>query len=264
MILDDILRDKKIEVRRLRGQKPLEKLKKALLDSAKRKNNFFSALKKKTGVALIAEIKRRSPSKGLFSKNFDPVKIARAYERAGAGALSILTDKKYFGGSSRILAEVRKASPLPVLRKDFIVDEYQVYESKLLGADAVLLIARVLSPETLRRFYALANELGLEVVFEVHDGTDLQKVLPIGPRIVGINNRDLADFHVDLGVTKRLAPCIPKHCLIISESGITDAGQLAMLKKYGVKAVLVGETLMKDKKPGLALKRLLGKTRGSG
>ena len=213
-------------------------------------------------MAVIAEIKRRSPSKGLLSRDFDAVKIARDYKKGGASALSVLTDKKYFGGSADILKKVKKSCSLPVLRKDFILDEYQVYESRLMGAEAILLIARSLSAATLKKLYVLAGKLGLEVVFEVHDAADLKKVLPLRPRLVGINNRDLGDFHVDLDVTRRLAAKVPAGCLLVSESGIAKPEDLADLKKYGVRAVLVGETLMKDKRPAEALKRLLGKARG--
>ena len=263
MILEQILRDKKKEVARLKSRKPLAALKLESARMPKRKNRFLSALKKKRGIAVIAEIKRRSPSKGLLRRDFNAVKIARQYQKAGAAALSVLTDKKYFGGSADILKKVRRAVPLPILRKDFTVDEYQLYESRLLGADAVLFIARVLSRAQMRRFGALARKLGLEVLFEVHDGADLKKVAPLKPRLVGINNRDLDSFRVDLNVTKRLAKKVPGRCLIVSESGISGAHELAELKRSGVKAVLVGETLMKDKDPGRALKRLLGKTHGS-
>ena len=262
MILDEILRNKKKEVARSKKARPLKMLQKETQRLEHRKNNFLAALKNKSGMAVIAEIKHRSPSKGILRKNFDPVAIARAYEISGASALSVLTDEKYFGGSAEVLRRVKKASSLPVLRKDFIVDEYQVHESRLMNADAILLIARVLSRTALKRFYVLATKLGLEVLFEVHSGAELKKVLPLGPRLIGVNNRDLSDFRVDLGVTRRLAAKVPKRCLLVSESGIAKPEDLATLKKYGVRAVLVGETLMKDKKPGEALKRLLGKPRG--
>ncbi len=211
-------------------------------------------------MAVIAEIKRRSPSKGTLCKNFNPVKIALDYERAGASALSVLTDQKYFGGSLEILKKVKKNCALPILRKDFIIDEYQIYETRLIEADAILLIARVLDAKTLKRFHSLAKELGLEVLFEVHDAADLKKVWPLKPQLVGINNRDLSNFRVDLSITQRLASKVPKHCLLVSESGISSAKDLIQLKKYGVKVVLVGETLMKNKKPGEALKQLLNNT----
>ena len=263
MILDEIIRHKKKELKRSLRLKPLDILKKEALRVSGRKNHFVSSLKKNGRVSVIAEIKRRSPSKGLLCRNFDPVKIAGEYKRGGASALSVLTDAKYFGGSAEILKKVRASSPLPVLRKDFTVHEYQIYESKVLGADAILLIARVLSKETLKRFYAIAKKLGLEVLFEVHSEGDLKKVLPLKPRLVGINNRDLATFRVDLNETKRLSRRVPKRCLLVSESGISSSEDMAVLKKYGVQAVLVGELLMKDKSPSGALKRLLGNPHGS-
>ena len=261
MILDDIIRDKKKEIEHLKKRVPLGLLKKKSGAVSGRKNNFLKALTSGKGLRIIAEIKKRSPSRGLFRRDFNAVKIARAYEQAGAAALSILTDKKYFGGSSDILKQVRKVSRLPILRKDFIVDDYQIHESILIGADAILLIARVLSGRKLNRFYSLAKHLRLEVIFEVHDAADLKKVLPLRPRIIGINNRDLATFETDLNNTRRLAGKIPARCVIISESGIADANDLAVLKEQGVAAVLVGETFMKEKDPGRALKRLLGNAR---
>ena len=262
MILDDIIRNKKKEIISSKKKASLLSLQKEARGLPHRKNHFLVSLKKKSGMAVIAEIKRRSPSKGILRKNFDPAAIARDYQASGAGALSVLTDEKYFGGSADILRKVKKACSLPVLRKDFIVDEYQVYESRLMKADAILLIARVLDRAALKKLYLLAGKLGLEVLFEVHDAADLKKVLPLKPRLLGINNRDLSNFHVDLGVTRRLAPQAPKDCLLVSESGIAKPEDLATLKKYGVRAVLVGEAFVKDKKPGEALKRLLGKSRG--
>ena len=257
MILERILRDKKIEVSRAKKRIPLEKLKQQIAQLPKRKSRFLSALKKGKGVHVIAEIKRRSPSNGLLCRDFDPVKIARQYERAGASALSVLTDKKYFGGSSAILEKVRKATPLPILRKDFTIDAYQIYEAQAMGADAILLIVRTLSKGSLKKFYAVAEKLGLETLFEIHDEADWKKIASLKTRVVGINNRDLSNFHVDLGVTKRLAPKIGKGPLVVSESGISSAEDLTALKECGVRAVLVGEKLMRESDPGKALRRLL-------
>ena len=263
MILERILRDKKAEVRRAKGRRSLEALKKIVARLPKRKHRLLAALRKKKGTAVITEIKRRSPSKGLLSRDFDPVRIAREYERSGAAALSVLTDKKYFGGSPEIFKKVRRATTLPLLRKDFIVDEYQVYESRLLGADAILLIARALSAAAMKHFFTLADSLGLDTLFEVHDMAELKKVTPLKPRLLGINNRDLRTFQVDLGVTERLASRAPRNAVLVSESGISGPEDVKTLKKYGVRVFLVGETLMRDKHPGAALKRLVGKSRGS-
>jgi indole-3-glycerol phosphate synthase len=257
MILSEIIRHKKIEIQQLKKDRSLTLLKKEVASLPRRKNDFLPSLKRVRGMAVIAEIKRRSPSKGLLCQNFDPVKIARDYENSGASALSVLTDQKYFGGSVEILKKVKKMSSLPILRKDFIIDEYQIYESRLMNADALLLIVRVFPLERLNLFYSLAKRLGLEVLFEVHDLADLKKALSAKARVIGINNRDLATFHVDIQVSKRLAVKVPKRCVLISESGITSTEDLRQLQKCGFRAVLVGEFLMKDPHPGRVLKRLL-------
>ena len=263
MILEDIIRHKRKELKALKTSRPLEGLKKELSRSKISRGPFLKALRKKNGMAVIAEIKRRSPSKGALCWNFEPVRIARSCQKGGAAALSVLTDRKFFGGSPEILTRVKKSVRIPVLRKDFIVDEYQLFESKKMGADAVLFIVRCLSLDELKNFYALAQKIGLEVLFEVHDEVDLKKISPLKPRLVGVNNRDLSSFKVDLNTTRRLARRVPGGALLVSESGIFEAKQLSQLKKWGVKAALVGESLMKEKDPGLALERLLGKTRDS-
>src|SRR3989338_5959307 len=178
MILDEIVKHKKKEVAALKFHRPLALLKKAILELPKKKPRFLAALKKGSEVAVIAEIKKKSPSKGLLRKDFDPQKIAKAYQAGGARALSVLTDEKYFGGSVMDLIEAQKATGLPVLRKDFTVDEYQVYESRVLGADAILLIAAVLTAKTIKRFSDLAKRLGMDALVEVHTERELKKVLP--------------------------------------------------------------------------------------
>jgi indole-3-glycerol phosphate synthase len=255
-ILDRILSHKKKELRALKEFRPLSQLKKEALALPPAGNRFSKALRKKAGPAVIAEIKRRSPSKGLLSRQFDPVRIARSYRAGGAAALSVLTDAKYFGGSSEVLQKVRASSPLPILRKDFILEEYQVYEARLLGADAVLLIAAALSRSAMKKLALTARRLGLDVLFEVHNAAELRKVLPLAPKLLGVNNRNLKTFVVDLTVTERLAAQAPKGC----ESGIRDFADIQRLQKAGAKAFLVGESLMKEKDPARALKRLLGKT----
>ena len=190
----------------------------------------------------------------MFRTSLRPAQVARQYQRAGAKALSVLTDAKYFGGSSQILRQVRAATRLPILRKDFVIDPYQVWESRLLGADAILLIARILSGRRMKVLSRLAHRLGLDCLFEVHDRADLGKVLPVKPRMVGINNRDLGDFKVDLGVTERLLPHLKSsNTLVVSESGIQTPEDVARMELLGVRAVLVGESLMKAAHPGKAL-----------
>ena len=219
---------------------------------------FGKALRRSRTIAVIAEIKRRSPSKGLLARDFDAPRIARQYQKAGASALSVLTDRKYFGGAPALIAKVKKASRLPVLRKDFIVDEYQVYESRLLGADAILLIACALDRGKMRLFYKTATRLGMDTLFEVHDRADLKKVLPLKPRLVGVNNRDLSTFRTSLDVSRRLSRWIPKRAVFVSESGISSYEDLRAVRSFGARAALVGESLMREKDPGRALKRLLG------
>jgi indole-3-glycerol phosphate synthase len=258
MMLDKIVEHKKKEIAVSKLKKPLSFLMKEAA-RAKRSRGFLRSLQKAGSIHVIAEIKRRSPSKGVLRKIFKPVALARTFEKAGASALSVLTDKKFFGGSPDILKKVHRTTTLPILRKDFILEEYQVYETKQMGADALLLIAAILSKNELASLSSLARRLDLDVLFEVHTPSDIQKILPLKPRLVGINNRDLKTFRVNLETTKRLSRKIPRKCLLVSESGIKTSEDMALLKKWGVRAVLVGESLMKEKNAGCALERLLGK-----
>lgn len=262
MILDQIIRHKRRELKALKRIKPLADLRKAARALPRRRPRFSAALEKTRTIAVIAEIKRRSPSQGNLRREFSPVKLAKAYLAGGARALSVLTDRKYFGGTARDLAAVRKAVNLPILRKDFTVDEYQIYESRLLGADAILLIASVLSLKKIRRFSALAGNLGLDALIEVHTEAELEKVLRLRPKLIGINNRDLRNFRVDITTTRKLACRLPKKCILISESGITDREDLRFLRTCGVKAVLVGESLLKKKDVAAALRGLRGVKNG--
>ena len=252
-ILDEIIKYKQGELEAQMRKRPLERLQKETAKLRGRKPIFIKRLKQSKKIAVIAEIKKRSPSKGILRKDFKPVSIARAYEKSGASALSILTDENFFGGSAAIFKKIREVTKLPLLRKDFTIHEYQIYEARLLGADAVLLIADILSSHELRFLSALAESLGLDVLFEVHTLRDIDKVLPLKPKMVGINNRDLRTFQADLNVTKKLIGKLPKSVLVVSESGIQTAEDLIYLKRLGVRAVLVGESLMREKDPGLAL-----------
>ena len=259
MILDRILANKKKEIDRLKQKSGDHASGHAQTKGGK----FYRALKNKSGIAVIAEIKRKSPSKGILRKNFNPVDLAKQFEKSGASALSVLTDKKYFGGSIEILKKVRKATRLPLLRKDFILDEAQVHETKAIGADAILLIAAILSPGQIAFLSRAALDLGLDVLYEVHTSKDLKKTLPLRPKLLGVNNRDLRTFEVDLKTTEKLSKKVPRGVLLVSESGIRNAADILRLKKNGVKAVLVGESLMREKNPGSALKILLRGTHGS-
>ena len=262
-ILSEILAHKRREVRASMKRLPSSYVKNAALALPRKKNSLEKALRASKKLAIIAEIKHRSPSKGLLRKNFDPARIAKQYDRSGASALSVLTDKKYFGGLPEFLVRVKRVSDLPVLRKDFILEEYQVYESRLLGADAILLIASALPVSKLRSFYKTAKGLGLDVLFEVHSAAELKKVLPLRPNLIGINNRDLRTFKVDLMLTRELSKAVPRRVLLVSESGIGNADDLRTVRAFGARAVLVGEAFMRAKDPGKALKRLLGGFHGT-
>lgn len=247
MFLNKIVQNKKNEIARDKKRRPFAALKKEAVRHAAGPHRFLKALRIVKGIAVIAELKRKSPSKGILRKHFDPVKLAREFERAGAVALSVLTDKKYFGGSSAILKKVRRATRLPILRKDFILDAYQVYEARAMGADAILLIAAILTEKELLDLSALAKKLGLDVLFEVHTARDIKKVLLLKPALIGINNRDLMTFQVDLETTRRLIKKISKGVLIVSESGIKNATDLAQVRRWGADAVLIGEGLIGTK-----------------
>jgi indole-3-glycerol phosphate synthase len=257
MILDDIVKNTREELALRKVAKPLETLKAEVRALPKKDSSFLKALEA-APFAVIAEIKRRSPSKGVLREDFDPVLIAREYEANGAAALSVLTDKKFFGGSSDYLELVRQAVCLPLLRKDFVVEEYHIWESRLLGADAVLLIADILSAHEIANFQTLAAELGMDALVEVHSQKDVEKALEAKPRLLGINNRDLHTFWTDIKVTERLAREVPKGIFLVSESGIQNHEDLIYLKDLGVHAALVGESLMRQKSLGEALKALLG------
>jgi indole-3-glycerol phosphate synthase len=210
------------------------------------KRPFIESLSKLPKLAVIAEVKKASPSKGLICKDFDPVAIAKAYEQGGASAVSVLTDEKFFQGHAEYLAAVRETVALPVLRKDFIIDPLQVEETAHLNADAMLLIAEALDASQLADLYQSAQELDIDVLVELHSAGQLDKVMRLGPRAVGINNRDLATFACDLGTTTELMRHIPPEVTVVAESGIRTAADARLLRDAGVRAVLVGESLMRS------------------
>jgi indole-3-glycerol phosphate synthase len=224
--------------------------------------DFEGALRARVGAgraAVIAEVKKASPSKGIIRQDFDPVRIADTYQASGASCLSVLTEKKYFQGSLEYLDAIRKTVGLPLLRKDFIVDEYQIYEARAAGADAILLIAACLDRRQLEDYLGIAAGLGLDVLVESHTGKELDKTLLAGSRIVGINNRDLTSFIVRLQTTFDLLNDIPDDRIVVSESGIKTRDDVMRLEKAGVDAVLVGESLMREKDIGKKVKELLGR-----
>ena len=206
--------------------------------------------------AVIAEIKKASPSKGIIRENFDPPAIAKAYEKAGAACLSILTDAHYFQGHEDYLKAARSACLLPVIRKDFLVDAYQVYEARVLGADCILLIAAALDDGKLAELYALAYELGMDVLVEVHDDEELQRALKLNPPLLGINNRNLRTFAVTLDTTINLLAQVPANTLLVTESAIHTKADVALMRKHQVNAFLVGEAFMRAADPGEALHQL--------
>lgn len=266
MILAEILRTKREEVAAARAARPLADLQKAAA-AAPAPRGFFQALREPAGLRVIAEVKKASPSKGLIRPDFDPVAIARAYEEAGAACLSVLTDQRYFQGSLTYLEAIRQAVSLPLLRKEFIIDEYQVYEARAAGADAILLIvaafmgecAEERTPRDLQRLAEVAASLGMDVLTEVHTAAELAIAVESEARLIGVNNRDLKRFVTSLEVTERLAPLVPPDRLLVSESGIATAADAARVAAAGAKAVLVGESLVRQADVGLALRRLLGR-----
>ena len=245
MILDDIVEKRKEQLEREKENFPLEDMKEMALNSKRVSLDFRAALKA-DGISIISEVKKASPSKGIISEDFRPTEQAKAYEEAGADAISCLTEEHFFKGASKYLADIRASVNLPILRKDFIFDEYQIYEAKVLGADAVLLIAAILSEEKLLKLSRLAASLGLFCLTEVHNEEELQKVIRCKCDIIGINNRDLKTFHVDLNTTKRLAKLVPYDAVLVSESGMKNGDDIKEVKEYGADEVLIGETLMRS------------------
>ncbi len=249
-ILDNIIADKREEVKQRQSQVSLERLRERIADLP-RCRNFYRAVTKRhpRGINVIAEVKKASPSAGLIRADFDPVEIARIYERCGADAISVLTDEKYFQGKLDYLERVKQAVSVPVLRKDFIIDIWQVYESRAAGADAILLIAEALRPADLIDLMIAAAELGLTALLEVHEADTLLAVRSLigfpkkGYSILGINNRDLTTMKVDIGTTARLAGFLEEGGELVSESGIKTRDDVRKLKSVGVRAVLIGQTL---------------------
>jgi indole-3-glycerol phosphate synthase len=218
----------------------------------------FEAVLKKPGLSFICEVKKASPSKGVIAEDFPYVEIACDYERAGADAISVLTEPDYFLGSSGYLREIRRHTGIPLLRKDFIIDGYQLYESKVIGAHAVLLICALLDTETIRQCLCICDELGLSALVETHDEKEIRSALNAGARIIGVNNRDLKTFEVDINNCVRLRPLVPKEVVFVAESGIKTAEDIRLLREAGADAVLVGETFMRSRDKKAALEALKG------
>jgi len=240
---------------------PLDKLmEKACTESENTKHDFpFEKALRSDDMAFICEVKRASPSKGIIAEDFPYVDIAKDYELAGAAAISVLTEPYYFKGDDQHLREIANNVSIPLLRKDFTVDEYMIYEAKLLGASAVLLICAILDEETLKKYLAIAHSLGLSVLVEAHTEAEVKMALNAGARIIGVNNRNLKTFEVDIALSNRLRKMVPQDIIFVSESGIRTADDVEDLRKNNVDAVLVGETLMRSPDKKVALADLRGK-----
>jgi indole-3-glycerol phosphate synthase len=258
MILDDIIASKKEELAAAKRRFSFSDMINRAAD-AEPVRGFGKALSSGTGMRLIAEVKKASPSKGVIRQDFDPVAIAKVYEESGASCISVLTEQKFFQGKLEYLGAIRRAAALPLLRKDFIIDEYQIFEARAAGADAILLISACLEKNQMADYLGVAGGLGLDVLVESHTYSELDKSLLAGATVVGINNRDLRTFSVSLQTTLDLLNDIPEDRIVVSESGIRNHDDVTMLEKAGVDAILVGESLMREKDIGRKLKDLLGK-----
>lgn len=253
-ILERIAADRRRQVEEEKQKLSPERMKEmALAKKGSLPDFVFENVLKKEGISFICEVKKASPSKGVIADNFPYVEIAEEYERAGADCLSVLTEPKYFLGCDRYLSEIRDAVKLPILRKDFTVDTYQLYQAKVIGANAVLLICSLLNPDFMAECIGICDELGLTALVEVHDETEMQMAVQAKARVVGVNNRDLRDFTVDIQNSTRLRETAPGEILFVAESGIKTRSDIEMLERERVNAVLVGETLMRaeDKKQKL-------------
>jgi indole-3-glycerol phosphate synthase len=253
--LQQILQEKKSEVAHRKAAVPL----KSFLEnpSYSRQPLSLTEALRKAGFGVIAEIKKASPSKGIIRPDFDPVLIATEYDGGGATAISVLTDEKFFRGKLEFIGQVKRAVSIPVLRKDFIIDPYQVHESRAAGADALLLIAAALDHGALRDLCALTNALGMEALLEVHNEQELERAVELGATLVGVNNRDLATFETDMQTSFRLRRIMPDGVVSVSESGICSATDLNALRGHGFHGALIGETLMRQPDPGQALSAML-------
>lgn len=256
-ILDELAAHARERVAAAKREKPLEVIRRQALALPKGDFAFENAMKK-PGVSFICECKKASPSKGIIAPDFPYLEIAKEYEAAGADGISVLTEPKWFLGSDRYLQEIALTVSLPCLRKDFTVDAYMIYEAKLLGASAVLLICSILGEDVLREYIGLCDELGLSALVEAHDGEEVGMALRAGARMIGVNNRNLRDFSVDTDLSRRLRALIPSNVVFVSESGVRTAEDIRKLRETGADAVLVGETLMRAPDKAAKLAQLRG------
>lgn len=258
-ILERIAADKRIQVEEEKKDISLEEMKKLAYETVSRLPDFiFEETLRKEGMSFICEVKKASPSKGLIAEEFPYVEIAKAYEEAGADCLSVLTEPKYFLGSDRYLEEIREAVDLPILRKDFTVDVYQIYQAKVIGANAVLLICSLLDEEFIRQCIEICDELGLSALVETHDEEEMHMAIRAGARIIGVNNRNLKDFSVDISNSTKLRSLAPAGTIFVAESGIRTRDDVKAFEDEKVDAVLIGETLMRATDKNAMLQKLKG------
>lgn len=257
-MLDEIIAEKKKYLAGI-DRKSLMKKWEKILENGLLSQDFESSIKKADEIGLIAEIKKASPSAGILRQNLDVEKMAEIYQKAGADAISVLTERKFFGGRENDLKKVKSKVSLPVLRKDFIIDEFQIYESKIVGADCILLIVAILSKNKLQKFLRLAQNIGLQALVEVHQAKELETALDSEPGIIGINNRNLKNLKVDLKTTEKLVRRIPQGITKVAESGIGSHNEVKELKGLGINALLVGEAIIKNQNPASKIRELLGK-----
>lgn len=258
-LLTDILNHKRQEIIQRKEQLAFDVLKKQVKD-APLPRGFLGDIHKKLAAhqpAVIAEIKKASPSKGVLRHDFDPLQIAKEYVKAGATCLSVLTDEKFFQGNARFIEQIRAMCDLPILRKDFIIDAYQIYESRLIGADGILLIVAALNDNQLQEFSQLAQTLKLDVLVEIHDAEELQRALKLSIPLLGINNRNLRTFETDLTTTLNLLPFIPTGKIVVTESGIYTVADIKRMRQHDVHVFLIGESLMRAEHPGEKLAELV-------
>ncbi|TFB09438.1 indole-3-glycerol phosphate synthase TrpC [Candidatus Atribacteria bacterium MT.SAG.1] len=258
-MLKEIVKQKQEEIKKDKKNFPFKFLLQLIDEGLPPTRGFFRKLNSSSTISVIAELKFASPSKGIISdKKKDLEKIIQIYTVNGASAISVLTEKFFFKGDPDYIRQAKRVTDLPILRKDFILDEYQIFQSRCLGADAILLIARLLDETTLIRFQKIASSLGVDCLVEVHNKEELIKAITVGSKIIGINNRNLMDFSIDLSVTTRLSSLVPQDCLLVSESGIKYHEDIRRLGLCGIDAILVGETLMTAHNPGDKLQKLTG------
>lgn len=257
MILDTIIAHKLKELKSQQNQVSLSSLK-SKVTSLETTKDFLSAIAQPDSINLIAEVKKKSPSKGIIREDFDPVMIAKAYEEYGASAVSVLTDEHFFAGSLNYLSSIREVINLPLLRKDFTIDPYQIYQARVAGADAILLIVAALTPNQIKEYQEIADSLSLASLVEVHTEEELEIALDANAEIIGINNRDLHTFNTSLDTTFKLRESIPDGKVIVSESGIYTREDVESLRNVGVHAILVGESLMRSPDIGEKVQELIG------